>query len=178
MHTITFELPKIPENLKLQAIVKQSARNLISLFADHENEIQQAITECEEAKTTFSHSIVLDLGKHKQTDKLGFSIKRGDEIAMSIPDPDQGDLFDDLNPRDFRRNDSTVVEAEEVPLGLPAPMELLPAPPKTPEEEQAFEDGFKAATQGESYSTNPHPFTKDPTENALWKAWAEGWEQG
>ncbi|MBK1884663.1 hypothetical protein JIN85_19790, partial [Luteolibacter pohnpeiensis] len=23
-----------------------------------------------------------------------------------------------------------------------------------------------------------HPFTKDPTENALWKAWAEGWEQG
>ncbi|MBK1884839.1 hypothetical protein JIN85_20685, partial [Luteolibacter pohnpeiensis] len=100
-----------------------------------------------------------------------------DSASAELPDPDQ-EVFDFTKGSSAsQRNAGPVVDAEIV-HALPAPMELLPAPPKTPEEEQAFEDGFKAATQGESYSTNPHPFTKDPTENALWKAWAEGWEQG
>lgn len=131
-HIITLKLPKLPTNAKLSAIAIQSARNLISLFADHENEIQEAITESDDAKTTFGHSIILDLGKHKQIDKLSFSIKRGDEITMSIPDPDQPDLFDDLNPRDLRYGrqaaGATVVDAEVVPMGPPAPMAALPSP--------------------------------------------------
>lgn len=175
-HAITFELPKVPTNAKLFAIAKQSARNLISLFADHEAEIQQAITETEESRATFNHAIVLDLGKSKQTDKLGFSIKRGDEIIMSIPDPDQGDLFGEMYPKDLPKRRADVVVDAEI-MGLPAPMDLLPAPEKTEEEKAAYQKGKEARAKGSAYSTNPYPFHADLTERVLWMAWAAGWEE-
>ncbi len=88
-HTITIEVPRICESRKMQAIAEQSARNLLSLFADCEDDLQDSITKAEEAKVSLSHSITLDLGKSKQTDKLSFSLKRGDEICQNIPDADQ-----------------------------------------------------------------------------------------
>ncbi len=117
-HTITIEVPKICTNRKMQAIAEQSARNLLSLFADCEEELQDSITKAEEAKVNLSHTITLDLGKSKQTDKLSFSLKRGDEICQSIPDPDQPELFKEKPVRGASNKD------DESPalVGLPAPV--------------------------------------------------------
>lgn len=178
-HIITFELPKIPSNPKLYAIAVQSARNLISLFADHEDEAQQAIAESDEAKYTFSHGIVLDLGKNKQTDKLNFSIKRGDEITMTIPNPDQGDLFSDENPRDLHRHASgSVVEAEEVPLALESPIEVLAIGmrTRTKEEEDAYLSGREAFSADLPFDQNPFD-SEDVETEGCHSAWAEGWRE-
>jgi len=123
-HTITFELPKVPNNRKLRAIVEQSAQNLISLVADHEDSILRALQETEDGKASLSHAIKLDFGKDKQTDSLSFSIKHSDEIAQAMPDPDQPELWR-AEPK--QANGSTVDEPPGETLGLPAPVLVLEA---------------------------------------------------
>jgi len=175
MYTITFDVPKIPESPKLRAIVEQSARNLISLFADHEEGINRAMVEGEGDKTTLSHSINLDLGRNKQTDKLSFSIKGGDEITQSIPNPDQPDLFGKEPPLSGRRRtDATVVEAEVVSLGLPAPLIGLPGPTRTDDEQLVWDEGFDAFFAGEALEENPYRADVNHVQK-LNKAWADGW---
>lgn len=175
MYTITFEVPRIPESPKLRAIVEQSARNLISLFADHEDGINRAMVEGEGDKTTLSHSINLDLGKNKQTDKLSFSIKGGDEIVQSIPNPDQPDLFGKEPPLSgMRRTEGTVVDAEVVPLGLPAPKLELPGPTRTDDEELVYQEGRAAFFDGEALEENPYRSDVNHVQK-LNKAWADGW---
>src|SRR5690606_3836832 len=120
----------------------------------------------------------LDLGKHKQTDKLGFSIKRGDEISMAIPDPDQGELFDLEHPRDLpqqRRAPGVVVDAEVVPgLPAPAPGMALPAPERRGDEDDAYHAGRAAFQGGLGLDLNPYD-PEDPEAEACGLAWNEGW---
>ena len=91
--TISFDVPKDINNSKLRGIAKHSARNLLSLMADHEEEILQVLHESDDGKATLSHALRLDFGMNRQTDKLSFSLKHGDEVVQEITDPDQGDLF-------------------------------------------------------------------------------------
>jgi len=93
MPQITLDIPALPESPKLRAIAEASAVSLLCLFADHEDDINNAMVENDENKTTLSHSIGLDLGKNKLTNKLSFSIKHGDEIEQAMPNPDQPALF-------------------------------------------------------------------------------------
>jgi len=153
-HTITFELPKVPNNRKLRAIVEQSAQNLISLVADHEDSIFRALQETEDGKASLSHAIKLDFGKDKQTDSLSFSIKHSDEIAQAMPDPDQPELW----KAEVKKPDESVVQ--EPPgelLGLPAPLILEAeivgeeAKDESPMPEEGDEAPTEAAAVAEDY---------------------------
>lgn len=97
--------------------------------------------------------------------------------SADLPDEDQ-EVFDFAKSNKPTPARSGAVVDAEVIHSLPPPMMALPAPPKTAEEEDAYQAGMEAAAMGESYSTNPHPFSKDPTEGMLWNAWADGWTQG
>lgn len=86
---------------KIEAIANQSAENLKGLFFDMTDDIEAAIlaatTQAEEdekdsIKITLSHSIVLDLGKNIQEDKLSVSVKHSKSAAGFIPDPNQPEL--------------------------------------------------------------------------------------
>jgi hypothetical protein len=153
MPTITFDVPKVAANAKIAAIAEQAARNLISLFADEEDHLQQAIAESDGDKTTLNHAITLDLAKHKQTDKLSYSIKRGDEITMTIPDPDQRDLFEPLHGKastePFMPSGPEAEPPEKAELvGLPAPVLGLPAPAEEIQEAEVFEDESEEESEG------------------------------
>lgn len=122
MTTIEIVVPELPANRKIHAIMAKTLENLACLFRDCEDDIQAALAEGSD-NVTISHSIVLNLGKNKQTDKLSVSIKRGDEITCTIPDPDQPDLFNnDGSPRVV--TPETPTETPSV-MGLPAPIEVI-----------------------------------------------------
>ena len=69
---------------------------------------------------------------------------------------------------------SPIVDVDEVPLGLPAPVMGLPAPALTDAEKAVSDEaraaGFAARSAGLPLSANPHPF-RSPIR-AVWK---EGW---
>lgn len=122
MTTIEIIVPELPANRKIHAIMAKSLENLACLFHDCEKDVHTALTEGAES-VTINHAIVLNLGKNKQTDKLSVSIKRGDEITCTIPDPDQPDLFNtDGSPRVV--TPETSAETPSV-MGLPAPIESI-----------------------------------------------------
>lgn len=86
---------------KIEAIAERSAESLKGLFLDMAEDIEAAIhaatTQAEEdekdsIKLTLSHSIVLDLGKNIQEDKLSVSVKHSKSAAGFIPDPQQPEL--------------------------------------------------------------------------------------
>ena len=80
-------------NDALKAIRDKSALNFKSLFDDLAPQIQGAMQQVEDGKAfTLSHSVKIDIGKDKQIDKLGFSMKTEDEIECGIPDPNQPEL--------------------------------------------------------------------------------------
>lgn len=121
MIQIITEVPALPENKKIHAIMAQSLESLACLFHDCEKDISLALTESEEGKVTISHSICINMGSDKQTDKLSVSIKRGDEITCNMTHPDQAEMFHrDGTPK----NVTPQTEAVAV-VGLPAPVECL-----------------------------------------------------
>ena len=122
MTTIEITVPALPANRKIHAIMAKTLENLACLFHDCEDDIQASLAEGVE-NVTISHSIVLNLGKNKQTDKLSVSIKRGDEITCTIPDPDQSDLFRNDNPT--VRSVNPIDKAETAIMRLPAPIEAI-----------------------------------------------------
>lgn len=86
---------------KIEAIAAHSARNLKRLIIEMQDDISAAasaaaeqaeIDEKESVKITLSHSIVLDLSKNIQEDKLGVSVKRSAAITGFMPDPNQPEL--------------------------------------------------------------------------------------
>lgn len=88
-------------NEKLEAIKQASLENLNVLFDEMENDIEAAIiatTEQAEAdgkesvKITLSHSIIIDLSKNTQDDKLSVSVKHTANICGQIADPNQPEL--------------------------------------------------------------------------------------
>ena len=121
MTTIEITVPALPANRKIHAIMAKTLENLACLFHDCEDDIQASLAEGVE-NVTISHSIVLNLGKNKQTDKLSVSIKRGDEITCTIPDPDQPDLFSHDNPTVRAVNPAEPTTGASL-MGLPAPIQ-------------------------------------------------------
>ena len=86
---------------KIDAIAMQSAKNLLTLMGEMRDEIAEAMVKIIEhsqsedgdaAKMTISHSIVLDLVKNKQEDKIAFSIKQSGKISSEMADPNQPEL--------------------------------------------------------------------------------------
>ncbi len=86
---------------KIEAIATRSARNLKRLIVEMQDDIaaaasaaaeQAEIDEKESVKITLSHSIVLDLSKNTQEDKLGVSVKRTSSLVGFMPDPNQPEL--------------------------------------------------------------------------------------
>lgn len=146
MTTIEVIVPALPENRKIHAIMAQSLESLASLFHDCEDDINLALTESEEGKITISHSICIDMGKDKQTDKLSVSIKRGDEITCNMTHPDQKEMFN----RDGSVREVTPKSEQTAPavLGLPAPAaeplcieaEILPNTEETATPKESNED--------------------------------------
>ena len=122
-------------------------------------------------------SMKLQIGGQK--DELKISYKPTSEVkdaAMAIvPDRNQAEM-DFVKPSSDAKNEPEIVEAEVIPT-LPAPMEGLPAPALTEEEQEAYDAGYDAALSGESYSTNPHPYDES-NRSHLWTQWAEGWKAG
>lgn len=119
MITIEVNVPELPENKKIHAIMAQSLESLACLFHDCEDDINLALTESEEGKITISHSICIDMGKDKQTDKLSVSIKRGDEITCNMTHPDQKEMFN----KDGSVRVVTPQTEQPAVMGLPAPIE-------------------------------------------------------
>lgn len=86
---------------KIEAIAKQSTENLAGLFSEMEEDIEAAIIAATEQaeeddkdsiKLTLSHSIVLDLGKNTQEDKLSVSVKHSKSTVGFMADPNQPEL--------------------------------------------------------------------------------------
>lgn len=98
MHIRTLELPAVPQSKKIDAEATEIARNVISLIAENEEAINDLMVNSDDEKVTISFACSFDLGKNQMTTKLSFSIKHGSEIKQSIPNPDQGDLFNEDNP--------------------------------------------------------------------------------
>jgi hypothetical protein len=98
MHTRILELPAVPQSKKIDAEATEIARNVISLIAENEEAINDLMVNCEDEKVTISFAVSFDLGKNQMKTRLSFSVKHGSEIKQSIPNPDQGDLFNEENP--------------------------------------------------------------------------------
>ena len=131
MTTIEVIVPALPENRKIHAIMAQSLESLASLFHDCEDDINLALTESEEGKITISHSICIDMGKDKQTDKLSVSIKRGDEITCNMTHPDQKEMFNrDGSVREVTPKGDAAASLVGLPGPAPEPLcieaEILP----------------------------------------------------
>lgn len=86
---------------KITKIAEQSAENLKALFSEMADDINAAIIAATEQaeqdekdaiKLTLSHSIVIDLGKNIQEDKLAVSVKHSKSIAGFMLDPNQPEL--------------------------------------------------------------------------------------
>lgn len=82
----------------LQRIFKRSARRLLALAAEGEEELlevihRKAAAQQDEGKeklvVTFSHSITVDFGKNTQEDKLGGSIKVGMKMKADLNDEEE-----------------------------------------------------------------------------------------
>jgi hypothetical protein len=81
------------QSLKIRAIVAKSAISYINLLAHKETELLETIQEIEEGKTlNISHSLILDLGKNNQKDRVSFSVRHQIECDGEIPNPDQPEL--------------------------------------------------------------------------------------
>jgi hypothetical protein len=81
------------QSLKIRAIVSKSAISYINLLAHKETELLETIQEIEEGKTlNISHSLILDLGKNNQKDRVSFSVRHQIECDGEIPNPDQPEL--------------------------------------------------------------------------------------
>jgi hypothetical protein len=81
------------QSLKIRAIVLKSAISYINLLAHKETELLETIQEIEEGKTlNISHSLILDLGKNNQKDRVSFSVRHQIECDGEIPNPDQPEL--------------------------------------------------------------------------------------
>ena len=81
------------QSLKIRAIVAKSAISYINLLAHKETELLETMQEIEEGKTlNISHSLILDLGKNNQKDRVAFSVRHQIECDGEIPNPDQPDL--------------------------------------------------------------------------------------
>ena len=98
MHTRILELPAVPKSKKIDAEATEIARNVISLIAENEEAINDLMVNSEDEKVTISFAVSFDLGKNQMKTRLSFSVKHGSEIKQSIPNPDQGDLFNEDNP--------------------------------------------------------------------------------
>lgn len=98
MHTRILELPAVPQSKKIDAEATEIARNVISLIAENEEAINDLMINSEDEKVTISFAVSFDLGKNQMKTRLSFSVKHGSEIKQSIPNPDQGDLFNEENP--------------------------------------------------------------------------------
>jgi hypothetical protein len=78
---------------KIRAIVAKSALSFINLMAHKESEIIETMQEIEEGKKlSISHSLVLDLEKNNQMDRVSFSVRHQIECDGEIPNPDQPEL--------------------------------------------------------------------------------------
>jgi hypothetical protein len=78
---------------KIRAIVAKSALSFINLMSHKESEIIETMQEIEEGKKlSISHSLVLDLEKNNQTDRVSFSVRHQIECDGEIPNPDQPEL--------------------------------------------------------------------------------------
>ena len=81
------------QSLKIRAIVAKSAISYINLLAHKETELMETIQEIEEGKTlNISHSLIIDLGKNNQKDRVSFSVRHQIECDGEIPNPDQPEL--------------------------------------------------------------------------------------
>ena len=78
---------------KIRAIVAKSALSFINLMSHKESEIIETMQEIEEGKKlSISHSLVLDLEKNNQTDRVSFSVRHQIECDGEITNPDQPEL--------------------------------------------------------------------------------------
>lgn len=74
----------------LDAILLQSCDNLRALFSEHREDLIRLVSETpDDSPVTINHSIRLDFGKNKQTDRLSFSLRGGDCVECPIPNPNQ-----------------------------------------------------------------------------------------
>ena len=81
------------QSLKIRAIVAKSAISYINLLAHKESELMETMQEIEEGKTlNISHSLILDIGKNNQKDRVAFSVRHQIECDGEIPNPDQPEL--------------------------------------------------------------------------------------
>lgn len=81
------------QSLKIRAIVAKSAISYINLLAHKETELLETMQEIEEGKKlNISHSLILDLEKNNQMDRVSFSVRHQIECDGEIPNPDQPEL--------------------------------------------------------------------------------------
>lgn len=93
MNTNIDESLQLIQSPKVRAIVAKSAVSFVNLMSHKETELIETMQEIEEGKTlNVSHSLVLDLGRNQQKDKIAFSVKHSIECDGEIPDPDQPEL--------------------------------------------------------------------------------------
>jgi hypothetical protein len=93
MNTKITESLEAIQSKKIQAIVERSALSFINLMTHKESELLETMQGIEEGKSlTISHSLILDLEKNSQKDRVSFSMKHQIEKEGQIPDPDQPEL--------------------------------------------------------------------------------------
>ena len=93
-------------NTKLEQCVNKSAKALVALVMESEEEIATAIQDTLEqasrldmetgqaskVKFNISHKLCLDLTGNKQTDSISFSVLHKNEKSSPIEDPNQDNL--------------------------------------------------------------------------------------
>ena len=81
------------QSLKIRAIVAKSAISYINLLGHKETELLETMQEIEEGKKlNISHSLILDLEKNNQMDRVSLSVRGQIECDGEIPNPDQPEL--------------------------------------------------------------------------------------
>lgn len=91
---------------QLDEVAETSAKNLKELIGESNTEIREAIGEALQAaedekkdtgmapncKISLTHKLEIDLVRHKQLDRLSWSVAHKIEKVQDLPDPDQANL--------------------------------------------------------------------------------------
>ena len=158
-----------------KALPARHLANGLSLMAEliltHYDGVAEAFT------TNNGVELSLKLVIGPQKDELKFAYKPVSEVKdmalAMLPEPEDPaqETMDFVKPGGGAKKEPEIVEAEVIPA-LPAPMAGLPAPERTPEEVDAYEEGRDAYAEGPAIGTNPYDSAKQPD---LYRAWLDGW---